>query len=163
MSVTNEANRTPPIYSLKMSELCRMVVKDKKMIKITGNLDMNNKHVLMVADKKELVLFSNECEAELNPFLVRNGFEFDHESEGNGGVQRYEALVDFSCLDEFNLVDIHPVHDLVQFVGYKDSTSTSDICKFKAVFFRVIKKTTLAKYYKALEVQNSYLNNQIVA
>jgi hypothetical protein len=166
MSVPNEANnyRTPPIYSLKISDLGRMVVRDKKLIKITGNLDMNNKHVLMIADKKQVLVYSSEeGDSAINPFLIRNGFEFDEETEEVDDKRvRHEALVDFSCLDEFNLTDIHPVHDLVQFVGYKDSTSTLEECKFKAIFFRVIKRTTLAKYYAALNIQYSFINKQFV-
>jgi phage anti-repressor protein len=164
----NNDFRTPAVCHLKLSELNQIVVRGKKLVKITGNVDLNNKHVLMLNHKKEIVLYSEEPKGRAadNTFLISNGFEFEDSAENTQKEDsletwRYQVLVDFSFLDDFNVLEINPAHDLVQFVGYKASSSTNELTRFDAISFRVIKRTTLAKYYAALDVQNSFVSIRI--
>jgi hypothetical protein len=54
--------------------------------------------------------------------------------------------------------DLHLQHDIVQFIGYKlDNESNISNNRFKAVSYRIIKRTNLEKYYYAIDVQNKYL------
>ena len=173
MSESTAPRYQDPIFNLKLSELNTMIVKDKKLLKITGNVDLTNTHPLLVySDKKEILVYSLEhfdslYANEENTFLLAHGFEFEHltkvasfSSENENGAHRFECLVDVSCLHEFHLTDIHTSHDLVQFIGYKDSSSSVECCRFKALFFRLIKRTSLNKYYYALSFQNSFMKSK---
>ena len=129
-----------PIQNLKLSELSILVPKDRALLRITGNVDLNES-----SDDTSLILWSKELNAATN------------------SLKSYKCVVDLSMLDGFNIRDLHAQHDLVQFIGYKQEVDclTSDYLEyahFKAVYFRVIRRLTIDKYYAALDVQNSYLN-----
>jgi hypothetical protein len=171
-SEANSVRYQDPIFNLKLSELNRMIVKDKKLLRVTGNIDLNNTHPLLIYnDKKEILLYSLEDFAgsnkENNRFLMSKNFEFEDVSNYSFDLDeenraRFECLIDLSCLEEFNLTDIHPQHDLVQFIGFKDAESIeSRCCRFRALFFRVIKRTSLCKYYYALDFQNNFISSKI--
>ena len=150
-----------PIFNLKLSELVRMQVTEKRTLKVTGKLDRSNKHpLLFYSSNREIVLYASKnddtCKVAANRFLLENNFEFNDDSN-HPGSDCFETLVDISLLDDFNVVDINPAHDLVQFIGYKDSNSTLSVCRFKAIFFRVISRANLANYYAALDVQYEFI------
>lgn len=159
-------NKEQTIFNLKLSELNMMIVKDRRLVRITGKVDPLNKH----NDGKQLAIFSEEMidSIEPNEMLIHNKIEFANLSDVfsmtmNNDVKnkRFECLVDLSYLDEFNQNDLNPHHDLIQFYGYKDSSSTLDECKFRALYFRVVKRTSLGKYYTAIQIQNSFINEKI--
>jgi len=58
---------------------------------------------------------------------------------------------------------MHVHHDLVQFIGsrdfskYDEKYDSGEILRFKAIYFRFIRRTNLENYYAALQVQNNYL------
>ena len=117
-----------PIRHVKISNILKMSTTERSLIRITGNVDMDR------TNAKELILV-NRC----------------GESKNSN-----EVLVDLSSLENFNLYDINVQHDLVQFIGSRDMAYTS-LIRFKALFFRIIPRTSLENYYTALNVQNNYL------
>ena len=132
--------RERPMKNLKLSELIFHIPKDRTLIRVTGNVDSSH-----VNDAKSLVLSNREY------------------NETNQSFKQYKCLVDVECLESFNLNDFHNQHDLVQFIGYKQeidclSSAYLEFTQFKAIYFRIIKRTTIEKYYLALDVQNNYLN-----
>ncbi|CAF1009776.1 unnamed protein product [Brachionus calyciflorus] len=151
------------ILNLKLSELNLMRVKDRKFIKITGKIDLNNE----LNDGKQLVIYSDESLDSIlpNKFLLENGLELEDLEEikpnSKNEIEIFKCLVDLSYLEDFELKNINLQHDLVQFFGYKDSSSTKIDCKFRAVYYRILKRTNLNKYYMAMNIQNSYLNKKL--
>jgi hypothetical protein len=132
--------RERPMKNLKLSELNVLIPKDRNLIRITGNVDSSQTN-----DAKTLILTSREY------------------SEATQSYKIYKCLVDVECLESFNLNDFHVQHDLVQFIGYKQeidclSSANLELTQFKAIYFRVIMRTTIEKYLLALDVQNNYLN-----
>ena len=83
--------------------------------------------------------------------------------EPNG--ECYRALIDLSLmLDEFNLNDININNDIVQFVGFKLADASNDnatmdasqhkrMQSFKAVYHRILKRTSLKTFYRAIDMQ----------
>ena len=71
--------------------------------------------------------------------------------------RRLEAVVDLTNLGDFSISDINIPHDLVQFIGYKDLT----LNQFRALHYRLIRRTTTDTYYKALDLQRSYLSAKL--
>jgi hypothetical protein len=132
--------RDPPMKNLKLSELCLYIPKDKRLIRITGNIDATQ-----LNNVNSLVLSSREY------------------NESTQSFKQYKCLIDVECLYDFDLKDFHAQHDLVQFIGYKQeidclSSANLEFIQFKAIYFRIIKRQTIEKYYFALDVQNNYLN-----
>ena len=132
-----------PMQNLKLSELSVFIPRDRSLIRITGNVDPDE-----LKNAKSLVLFSKEF------------------SDASKSFKLYKCCVDLECLEDFNLNDFHLQHDLVQFIGYKQEIDCStaynlEFIYFKAIYFRIIKRTTVQKYYLALDVQNNYLKNNV--
>lgn len=153
------------IFNLKLSELCLMKNIDKRLIRITGKADLENE----VNDDKQLVIYSLEGVETLipNKFLKNNGLDFNELNEANidinedTSIHKFKCLVDLTYLNDYNLNDLNPQHDCIQFLGYKDSTSTVNNCKFRAIYYRILKRINQSKYYAFLQIQNSYLNRKI--
>jgi len=121
-----------PIRHIKISDYLQVdfnLKTERVMYRLTGNVDLN------LSNSKQLLLFSIEEYADVS--------------------QRYEVKVDLSFLREFNLNDIHPQHDLVQFVGHKDPSENSSM--FRALYFRLLRRTSSKAYYEAINIQNDYL------
>lgn len=161
---SNRANHAP-IFSMKISELTRLRVgsgRSNLKIKITGQVNRPNENALMLSNKKQVLLFSIEEESSMldENQLLASEFEFDPIEAGSN---RFETWVDVSNLEEFDFNNISPQHDIVQFIGYKDSSSTSSRCNFNAIFSRVIKRANLSKYYFALDVQNKFINERMAS
>lgn len=117
-----------PIRHVKLSNILKLSSTERSLIRITGNVELDR------TNAKELILV-NRCGQSKNS---------------------NEVLVDLSCLVDFNLNDINVQHDLVQFIGSRDMINTN-IIRFKALHFRVIRRTSLESYYTALNIQNNYL------
>lgn len=153
------------IFNLKLSELCLMKNIDKRLVRITGRVDLENG----LNDDKQLVIYSLESIETLipNKFLKKNGLDFIELNEANIDIKddtsltEFKCLVDLTYLNDFNLNDMNPQHDSIQFLGYKDSTSTVTNCKFRAIYHRILKRINQSKYYASLQIQNSYLNRKI--
>ena len=125
------------IKLIKLSDYLKIDFDTKSeriMLRLTGSVDPDQSN----SNSKQLLLFGLE------------------EDEANKITQRYEVNVDLSYLNDFNLSDIHLQHDLVQFIGYKDPTNTKN--NFRALYFRLLKRTSLKNYYAAIDIQNRYLN-----
>lgn len=163
-------NKDQTIYNLKLSELCMMIVSNRQLIKITGNLDISNE----INDGKQLMIYSEESLDSMIPnrLLIESNIEFVNFSQyfesnlsNSGDSHRFECLVDLSYLHDFNFYDLNlrGQHDIIEFYGYKDSTSTINLCKFKALYYRIIARTNLTSYYKAIQVQTSYINKKLNA
>lgn len=153
------------ILNLKLSELCLMKSVDKRLVRITGKIELDNE----LNDGKQLIICSEESIETIipNKFLKKNGLEFSELDEANIdfsediSFHKFKCLVDLSYLEEFNLNDMNPEHDSIQFFGYKDSSSTVNNCKFRAIYHRVLRRINPSKYYAALQIQNFYLNRKI--
>jgi len=120
------------IKLIKLSDYLKIdfdLKSERIMLRLTGNIDPDQ------SDTKQLLLFSLE--------------------EVDKKMQRFEVNIDLSYLNDFNLKDIHPLHDLIQFIGYKDPTTKN---YFRALYFRLLKRTSLKNYYSAIDIQNSYLS-----
>jgi len=131
LKMSNESS----IKLIKLSDYLKIDFDTKSeriMLRLTGSVDPDK------SNSKQLLLFSLE------------------ENEANKIIQRYEVNVDLSYLNDFNLSDIHLQHDLIQFIGYKDPTNTKN--NFRALYFRLLKRTSLKNYYAAIDIQNRYLN-----
>jgi hypothetical protein len=125
--------RDQPIRHCKLSDLKNISNTERSVVRITGNVETSN------TDSSELLLYNKE------------------------GGERFEVLVNLNYLDNFKLSDMHVHHDLVQFIGsrdfskYDEKYDSGEILRFKAIYFRFIRRTNLENYYAALQVQNNYL------
>ena len=128
--------RDKAIRHVKLSQLGSVPNDERVLIRITGNVRPNK------TNPNELGLFD----------------------QFNDGVQikKDEITVDLNYLEDFNLKDIHQQHDLVQFIGYPCIYIEGGIeyVKFKALYFRLIKRTSLELYYTALDIQENYLKSR---
>lgn len=125
------------IKQIKLSDYLQIDFEsqtDRLMFRLTGNLDKNKSTL------DELCLYSIES------------------TEKN----RYEVLIDTRYLsNDFNLNDIHSQHDLVQFIGYKDPTEEEEYShKFRALSFRILKRTSIRNYYLCIDTLNEYLKTK---
>ena len=128
--------RDQPIRHVKLSNLSLISDTEKSTVRITGNVDEK------ATNGNELVL--------VNAIRTGNNIEEDRVS------------VNLNLLDDFNLKNMNINHDLVQFIGSRQfSSETNEDCiiKFKALYFRFIRRTSLENYYAALKVQEDYLKN----
>ena len=119
------------IRHIKISDYLQVnfgLKSERTMYRLTGNIDLD------LSNSKQLLLFSIE----------------EHENIS----KRSEVKVDLSYLNDFNLNDIHPQHDLIQFIGYKDPSEMSNM--FRALYFRLLKRTSSKEYYEAINIQNAY-------
>ena len=92
------------IRHIKLSDYLQVdfgLKTERTMYRLTGNIDLD------LSNSKQLLLFSIE----------------EHENIS----KRSEVKVDLSFLNDFNLNDIHPQHDLIQFIGYKDPSEMSNM------------------------------------
>ncbi len=125
--------RDQPIRHCKLSDLKNISNTERSVVRITGNVEASN------TDSSELLLYNKE------------------------GGERFEVLVNLNYLDNFKLSDMHVHHDLVQFIGsryfskYDGKYDSGEVLRFKAIYFRFIRRTNLENYYAALQVQNNYL------
>jgi hypothetical protein len=125
--------RDQPIRHCKLSDLKNISNTERSVVRITGNVEASN------TDSSELLLYNKE------------------------GGERFEVLVNLNYLDNFKLSDMHVHHDLVQFIGSRDFSKydgkydSGEVLRFKAIYFRFIRRTNLENYYAALQVQNNYL------
>lgn len=127
-----------PIKQMKISEYLNIDFEfktERLMLRLTGNVDVD------LSNSEQLLLFSIEDHVNNKSEIVS---------------ERYEVLVDLTYLNDFNLSDIHVQHDLVQFIGYKDP-SMDDSIVFRAIYFRLLKRTSIKTYYTAIDIQNNYL------
>ena len=63
-------------------------------------------------------------------------------------------------LDCFDLTctNINNIHDLIQFIGYKDPSEEDEYSyKFRALSFRILKRTSIRYYYSCIDTLNDYL------
>lgn len=122
-----------PISHCKLADIKLITNTEKLLVRITGNVDIAN------TDQNELSLVDN---AE--------------------GLERSEVKVSLNNLIDFNLNDMHVQHDLVQFIGSRyfsdEETNECGTIRFRAVFFRFIKRTNLENYLSAVQIQNDYLD-----
>lgn len=127
-----------PIKQMKISEYLNIDFEfktERLMLRLTGNVDVD------LSNSEQLLLFSIEDHVNNKSEIVS---------------ERYEVLVDLTYLNDFNLSDIHVQHDLVQFIGYKDPSMDHSIV-FRAIYFRLLKRTSIKTYYTAIDIQNNYL------
>ena len=167
--------RDKTIYHLRLSELSRLVAEDRRLLRITGRVDLSE------TNSNELLhLFSDEAAtSEISAHLLEHfRFEPAHEHRGKSAssslLRRHRCLVDGSLLADLTLGDINLHHDLVQFIGYKEQqqqqqqhpherSDNATECRFKAMYFRLIKRTTLDAYYQALDVKDAYVNRKLAS
>ena len=121
----------PPIRHLQLADLSTISDSERCLVRITGNVNTER------TTGSELALYNTT----------------NHKD--------YEVLVDLQLLDQFNLKDMHVQHDLVQFIGSRDfaKETAPDQLRFKALYYRFIRRTNLDSYYAALQVQNDYLKD----
>lgn len=119
-----------PIRHIQLSDLSTISDSEHCKVRITGNVNFDK------TTGSELVLLNTVD-------------KIDH-----------EVIVDLSQIDQFNLGDMHVQHDLVQFIGYRDfaKETYTDQIRFRALYYRFIRRTNLENYYAALKVQNDHLN-----
>ncbi len=129
-------SREQPIRHFKLSDLNQISNTVRTLVRITGNVDTKN------TDTNELLLYN----------------QFNSE--------RSEVKVNLNYLENFKLSDMHVQHDLVQFIGSRDFSDYNSIAdsdeplRFKAIYFRFIRRTNLENYYEALQVQKDYLTKK---
>lgn len=132
-------NTDPVMLNLKLSEITRLTTNERRLVKITGKIDMLSEKTI----GKEVLVFSEESISDTN--------------------ERSEVIIDTELLEDFNLADINSQHDIVQFIGYKDLNTANcepGQCRFKAMNFRIISRTSLTSYYFAIDTQNAYINRK---
>lgn len=126
-------NKDGIMASLKVAELNKLILNDRKLFKVTCKVDLSSE----MTSGSVLLIYSDVEEP------------------------RSEALVDTEFLEGFNVGDFNSQHDLIQFIGYKDPLSANEHdCKFKAVSFRIVSRTSLSSYYFALDTQSHYIINR---
>jgi hypothetical protein len=106
------------IYHMKLSEMNMLIPQDRRLFRITGNVDLSREY-----SHSELVIFSeeeNKCkhEKDLPPEFIEENFKFNFNYLKKSN--HHQVFVDLTLLDEFKLDDINLHHDLIQFIGYKE-------------------------------------------
>lgn len=147
------------IFNLKLSELNALIAEERRLVRITGNVDITK------STNETLYLYSEEDSDSINLKRSESIFKlkFDRKESSDGQItQRYEVIADVEYLDSFNLMDMHHQHDLIQIIGYKErQSSPNEPCKFKALYYRIIKRTNLQVYYQAIDIQYGHIASNI--
>jgi hypothetical protein len=114
------------IYHMKLSEMNMLIPQDRRLFRITGNVDLSRSE----CNNSQLVIYSEEenkckCENDLPlEFIEENlKFNFNYLNKSN----HHQVLVDLTLLEEFKLDDINLQHDLIQFIGYKEQNGNNII------------------------------------
>ncbi len=145
------------LFNLKLSELNALIVEDRRLLRITGNVDKEK------STNEALYLYSEEDWDSINLKRSESIFKLKFDAKRPSDCkasQRYEVIVDVEYLDSFNLMDMHHQHDLIQLIGYKERQSfPNEPCKFKALYYRIVKRTNLQVYYQAIDIQYEYINS----
>jgi hypothetical protein len=137
-----------PIFHIKISETNRLLNRPGKFfVRITGHLDSYD------SSNKTGILYSleNEYLAEERDIL-NVAFNSDYEKN----LKRFEVKINFQLLDNFNVTDLNTRYDLIQAIGHLKESSNARV-EFNAVFYRVIRRMDLNKYYHAIDLQRYYL------
>lgn len=142
-----------PVYHVKLSQLNQLVNTGRRLMRITGCLDINK------STNDTVVIYSQENDIFKSSFLEKY-FEFDEDAVLFSN-NYFEVWVNLDLMSErqFNIRDLNPNHDLLQFIGYKDSTIKNK-CVFKAMHIRIIKRMNLNSYYYVIDTQNDYITKK---
>jgi hypothetical protein len=137
-----------PIFHVKISEVNKLLNKQGKFfVRLTGYLDgYDGLH-------KTGTLYSleNEYLAEERDIL-NVAFNSDYEKN----LKRFEMKINFKSLENFNINDFNSRYDLIQIIGHLKA-SGNGTSELNAVFYRIIKRMELNKYYHAIDLQRYYL------
>jgi hypothetical protein len=121
LKIMSNSLKNQTIYHMKLSEMNMLIPQDRRLFRITGNVDLSRDY-----SYSQLVIYSEEennskSEKDLpSEFIEENlNFNFNYLKKSN----HHQVLVDLSLLEEFKLDDINLQHDLIQFIGYKEQNS----------------------------------------
>ena len=144
------------IYHLKLSELSKMIAQNRRLIRITGRVDTSK-----AMTNESISLISTETNCNQIAANLLEIFQFDLQSHDEF-KDSYQTLVDLTLVNTFDLNDINTMHDLLQFIGYKELDNGREECHFNAIYYRLIKRTNLEDYYHALNLKESYLSCKLL-
>ena len=129
-------------------------------MKMSGNNEQPIRHFNLA--HLENLDSSKRCKFRVTGRVVIDKEDLDQLELINDEYANFKIKVDLSCLNNFEPSDIHAQHDLVQFIGYLDRSESKDHeLKLKAIFSRVLKRTNLKDFNKALNIQTEYLNKRL--